>query len=353
MFTDLLVVVAAIVVSWLGVSYIKRWALRHRILDVPNERSSHEAPIPRGGGIAIVVTVIVGVLLLNARGPSLQVVLAWIAGSVLVAAVSWLDDLRSVPSAVRLLVHATAAMIVIMATGPLTSIGTPTLGLIGFSSAGYVLTLLWVVGLTNAFNFMDGIDGIAGAQAVCAGAAAAIAGHMQTNRGIEFMGALIVAASIGFLIHNWSPATIFMGDVGSAFLGYSLAVIPVMSTNAQPEILFVIVCALWPFLFDTTFTFMRRLIKRENVLQAHRSHLYQRLVQSGATHASVVLLYTAGAAIGSALAIAALRSAAFAVATLITIPAMAAALLILVSIRERQRTSGVVRDSRHPAYHES
>jgi Fuc2NAc and GlcNAc transferase len=113
-----------------------------------------------------------------------------------------------------------------------------------------------------------------------------------------------------------------------------------MSVEAKPNMLFVTICSVWPFLFDTVLTFFRRLVRRENVLQAHRSHLYQRLVQCGMSHAMVVTLYAAGSAIASTLAIASLRSAAFAVATLIAIPAMAAALAVLVSMRESEGPVG-------------
>jgi UDP-N-acetylmuramyl pentapeptide phosphotransferase/UDP-N-acetylglucosamine-1-phosphate transferase len=330
---ELLTAAAAVLASWLGVASVKRWAMRHRVLDVPNERSSHAAPVPRGGGIAIVVTVIAASLLLVPRG----ILFAWIVGSLLIASVSWLDDLRSLPTVVRLLTHAVAAVFVIASAGPLPAIGAPTIGYLNFSNAAYVLTFLWIGGLTNAFNFMDGIDGIAGGQAAVAGIGAAIAGYMQKDASVEVIGLLIFSASIGFLIHNWSPATIFMGDVGSAFLGYSLAVIPLMSKTSRPEVLLTMVCALWPFLFDATFTFFRRLLRGENVTKAHRSHLYQRLVQTGWTHGAVALLYVVLAAIGAALGLAALRSAMLAVVSVISIVMMASALLIGVIIRERPR----------------
>jgi Fuc2NAc and GlcNAc transferase len=325
---ELLTAAAAVIASWLGVAGVKRWALRRQILDVPNERSSHAAPVPRVGGIAIVVTVIAASLSLIPHG----ILLAWIVGSLLIASVSWLDDLRSLPTILRFLTHAVAAIFVIASAGPL-----PGVGNLQFSGAAWVLTFLWIGGLTNAFNFMDGIDGIAGGQAAVAGLAAAIAGYMQKEPTVEIIGLLIFSASVGFLLHNWSPASIFMGDVGSAFLGYSLAVIPLMSKTSRPEILFTMICALWPFLFDATFTFFRRLLRGENVTKAHRSHLYQRLVQTGWTHAAVASLYVVLAAIGAALGIAALRSATFAVIAVIAIGVMASALLIGVIISERPR----------------
>ena len=343
MLKQLAIAAAAAFASWVSVAYFKKWALEHRVLDIPNDRSSHRVPVPRGGGIALVATVIVAMILELRNDPSPRIAIAWMGGSVLIAVVSWLDDLKSLPMVIRLIAQSSAAALVIAAAQPIREIGAPPLGFLPFGSAGDVLMFLWIVGLTNAFNFMDGIDGIAAGQAAIAGAAAAVVGQMQNETTVTFLGLFIAASSIGFLLHNWSPATIFMGDVGSAFLGYSLAVMPLMSRRSQPELLLVDICVLWPFLFDTIFTFARRSMKRENVLKAHRSHLYQRLVHSGASHASVALLYITLATIGAVLGVAALRSVSFGIAALVSIPAMAVGLLAAVRVSE----------SRNPAYHES
>jgi len=334
-------VIAAIAagVSWSGVAIFKRWAHRHQILDVPNARSSHRVPVPRGGGIAIVITVSAGIVVVSGN-LSHTILFAWLAGSLLIAAVSWVDDLRSLPTVTRFLAQSAGAIIIISAAGPLPGIGPP--------AVSYVLTFMWIVGLTNAFNFMDGIDGIAGGQAAVAGVAAGLVGFLRGELSVEVIGALVAGASIGFLIHNWSPAATFMGDVGSAFLGYSLAVVPLLSKGSLSELLLMMICALWPFLFDSTFTFFRRLAKGENVIRAHRSHLYQRLVQTGASHASVALIYVAIAAIGSAAGAIAIHDTRFATLPLIVLPITAATLVIVMTIRERRVT-----DSHHPDYHES
>jgi UDP-N-acetylmuramyl pentapeptide phosphotransferase/UDP-N-acetylglucosamine-1-phosphate transferase len=151
---------------------------------------------------------------------------------------------------------------------------------------------------------MDGIDGIAGGQAFVAGLGWAVAGFLSGNTFIMFFGLLIAASSLGFLFHNWSPAKIFMGDVGSAFLGYTFAVLPLIfasDTRFRPSGLapfFAGILLLWPFIFDSIFTLLRRLRLGENVFQAHRSHLYQRLVVLGYSHKSVSLLYSALAMVG-------------------------------------------------------
>jgi UDP-N-acetylmuramyl pentapeptide phosphotransferase/UDP-N-acetylglucosamine-1-phosphate transferase len=154
-----------------------------------------------------------------------------------------------------------------------------------------VITFFWVMGLINAYNFMDGIDGLAGVQAVVAGLGWALLGGIEGQILISSFGLLVAASSLGFLGHNWSPARVFMGDVGSAFLGYAFAVLPVMAIAENPHLFLAGVLLVWPFVFDPTFTFIRRLRNGEDVFSAHRSHLYQRLVITGYSHRFVTLLY--------------------------------------------------------------
>jgi UDP-N-acetylmuramyl pentapeptide phosphotransferase/UDP-N-acetylglucosamine-1-phosphate transferase len=176
--------------------------------------------------------------------------------------------------------------------------------------AGVVLTLFWIVGLTNVYNFMDGIDGIAGVQGVVAGLAWVMAGLMLKRPEVAVLGALLTGACAGFLRHNWSPARIFMGDVGSAFLGYAFAVLPLLALRglsdsspphlkaAMPVFALLVV---WPFVGDGFFTFLRRARQGEPVWKPHRSHLYQRLVQSGWPHARVSTLYALWSLVSAAL----------------------------------------------------
>ena len=177
-------------------------------------------------------------------------------------------------------------------------LGTLTIGWL----VGGIITFLWIVGLTNAYNFMDGIDGIAGGQAVVAGLGWATIGWLNNVPLVFALGLFICASSLGFLGHNWPPAHIFMGDVGSAFLGYTFAILPLLHNNATMPLVGLLL--VWPFVFDTVFTFVRRLLKGENVFSAHRSHLYQRLVIAGYSHQRVALTYIGLAAVGGVLAIA-------------------------------------------------
>ena len=293
---------AGFAASAAGVALLRRWASQRRLFDLPNERSMHSQPMPVGGGLAIVAVVVVGMALCAVAGvvevtPSL---VALGAGAVFVAAVSWLDDLRGLPVAVRFLAHVAAAV-------TLESVGAwPAACLLAGTVAGKVavglLALLWIVGLTNAYNFMDGIDGIAGSQAVVAGLGWVVltwgSGRVET-----WLGLLLAAASLGFLVHNWPPAKIFMGDVGSAFLGFGFAALAVIGARHDPRLALAGVLLVWPFVFDTSFTFLRRLRGGENVFRAHRSHLYQRLVLAGYSHRFVTCLYGALAVVGAALAL--------------------------------------------------
>jgi UDP-N-acetylmuramyl pentapeptide phosphotransferase/UDP-N-acetylglucosamine-1-phosphate transferase len=297
--------VAVVVLSYLGVWGTRYLAARHKILDIPNERSSHTQSVARGGGLAIVLLTLGGfwVYVILNPAPGRWALLAYTVGAMLIVVISWLDDLRPQPNWLRFGIHSIGALLAIYAFGYL-NVGTLITGNpVVTRVLGLMITFLWIVGLTNAYNFMDGIDGIAGGQAVVAGVGCVAIGWLSGQSYIVAMGVLLAAANLGFLFHNWSPASIFMGDVGSAFLGYSFAVLPLMlNWQLQEQGAFKLALAailpLWPFLFDSTFTILRRLRRGENVFSAHRSHLYQRLVIAGYTHASVSLLYCAMAVVG-------------------------------------------------------
>jgi UDP-N-acetylmuramyl pentapeptide phosphotransferase/UDP-N-acetylglucosamine-1-phosphate transferase len=145
--------------------------------------------------------------------------------------------------------------------------------------------------LLNAYNFMDGIDGIAGGQGAVAGVGWAITGWLAGIPAVLVLGMLLAGSCAGFLRHNWSPARIFMGDVGSTFLGFSFAALPLMAGRIDRSLMAVGILLLWPFLFDAVFTFLRRLLNREKVWKPHRSHLYQRLTGAGSSHSVISRLY--------------------------------------------------------------
>jgi UDP-N-acetylmuramyl pentapeptide phosphotransferase/UDP-N-acetylglucosamine-1-phosphate transferase len=292
--------------SYTIVRLLIQWALRNQVLDIPNERSSHSDPTPRGGGLAIVLASLVAWLIylrLVHADPRIVAVLAYSVGAVVIAFTSWQDDLQPLPTWLRFGVHAGAALLVLIAIGYWRNLALPIVGTFEIGWLGIPLTFLWIVGLTNAYNFMDGIDGLAGGQAAIAALGwALLAWHYGQPLVVAFA-LFLAAAAIGFLSFNWPPARIFMGDVGSAFLGYTFAVLPLLVSSVESSLPVVAVVLVWPFVFDTSFTLMRRLRNREKIFAAHRSHLYQRLVISGLSHQAVTLLYLSLALINSVLAL--------------------------------------------------
>ena len=206
------------------------------------------------------------------------------------------------------------------------------------ASVAVASAVIWIVGVANADNFMDGIDGIAGGQAVVAGAAWIWIGIGIGHPLAAGIGAVLAGAALGFLPFNWPPARLFMGDVGAVLLGYSFAALTVVaSATSGPVAAVTSALCLWPFLFDAAFTMMRRLVRRENLLQAHRSHLYQRLVRAGCSHRQVTMSYIALAAVGVPLVgLVRFGSTAATVAACATIAALAASLWVVTQAHERR-----------------
>ena len=285
---------SALVTSAL-IAWLDRWARASgALLDVPNQRSSHGVSTPRVGGAAIAIGVGVGLAVAWAIGvaPVARSGML-VAGALVIAAMGFADDVRSLSVPLRLTAQAVVSGAVAIDIGPWPAhAGVDYLSVLSMA-VGFV----WIVGLANAYNFMDGIDGLAGGQAVVAGAGWAIVGLLTREPAVTVAALAIAAASAAFLGFNWPPARVFMGDAGSGVLGYAFAVLPMASGPSVPAFaaaaLFV-----WPFLFDAVFTFLRRLARGENVVRAHRSHLYQRLVATGLSHRQVTATYLALAALG-------------------------------------------------------
>jgi UDP-N-acetylmuramyl pentapeptide phosphotransferase/UDP-N-acetylglucosamine-1-phosphate transferase len=278
-------------VAWVLVLGMRRWARRLRLLDMPNQRSMHTRATPRGGGAAIVAVSLVGIAVGAVFGaePESLVFGGYLAGALLIVGVSLADDVLKLPSGIRLAVHLLGAALMVAGLGLVSH-------LIPAAQAGLAWLLLaaailWTAGLTNAYNFMDGIDGLAAIQAIVAGLGWTLLGFMSHQPRLEVLGLLIAASSTGFLVHNWPPAKIFMGDVGSAFLGFTFAFMALAELRRTPQVALVGALLLWPFIFDTVFTMARRFLRGENIFLAHRSHLYQRLVLAGWSQASVTSLY--------------------------------------------------------------
>ncbi|RJP53934.1 MAG: glycosyltransferase family 4 protein [Anaerolineaceae bacterium] len=296
--TSILAYPLIFVLSCLGVWIIRHYAEKRQLLDHPNERSSHSTPTPRGGGLMIVLLVTgaglwsvyeAGFDMLNLS--NLYRGLIFVLCGLVIAWLGWRDDIHSLSPRLRFGVQSMVALISILSFGYFKSVTIPLFGELQLGVVGFVITFLWIVGMINAYNFMDGIDGMAGGVAFAGGIGwMFLSGNMQNH--FAFWIALAVSASsLGFLFHNWSPAKIFMGDVASTFLGYSFAVLPLLSADEGGDALMLGTLLMWTFIMDAGVTFIQRLIRRENILSAHRSHLYQRLVTGGYPHSTVSFMF--------------------------------------------------------------
>jgi UDP-N-acetylmuramyl pentapeptide phosphotransferase/UDP-N-acetylglucosamine-1-phosphate transferase len=285
-----LIFILLTILSYSGVYLIRRYAERRQIIDHPNERSSHVMPTPRGGGLAIVVLVL-GAGVSSAVEAGWSRSLMYLICGLVIAFLGWRDDVSSLSMRVRFAVQALVAAVSIYGLGYFKSVTIPLFGELQLGVVGVVITFLWIIGLTNAYNFMDGIDGIAGGVAFAGGLGWMMLASNMQNAFVFWIAIAIAASSLGFLGHNWSPAKIFMGDVASTFLGYTFAALPLLSSDKSGDALMLGTLLMWTFILDTSVTFIQRLLRREKVFSAHRSHLYQRLVIGGYSHASVSTLY--------------------------------------------------------------
>lgn len=300
--------------TYWGVRRFRRWSLKKNLLDVPNERSSHTTPTPRGGGLIIVSVSLAAYAafgIIAGRGISAS----YLVGALAIALVSWLDDLLTISFVWRFAVHSLAAILVISTAGNFQTINIGFGGDLDLSIWGTILTFVWIVWLTNAFNFMDGIDGLAGTLALVAGIGWLVIGKAAGFEEAALLGGILAFSSFAFLLENWSPARIFMGDVGSAFLGFSFAVLPLLAKNeraaetAAAHVLPLAALLVWLVLFDTISTFLLRLLRGEKVWQAHREHIYQKLVIDGCTHGFVSVLYGAASTLTIIVSISAFATA--------------------------------------------
>jgi UDP-N-acetylmuramyl pentapeptide phosphotransferase/UDP-N-acetylglucosamine-1-phosphate transferase len=276
--------------SFISVIYIRRLALQHQILDHPNERSSHSIPMPQGGGLAIVILVLI-TSIWAANQIEWERSFIYIALGAILAMVGWRDDLFSLSPNYRFIVQGIVAILSILEMGYFKVVRIPLLGQFDLGAIGIVITFFWIIGLINAYNFMDGIDGMAGGVAVVAGLGWMILSANVHNPFVFWVALSISATSLGFLAHNWPPAKIFMGDVASTFLGYSFAVLPLLASSQSGDALAVGTLLMWIVIMDTFVTFLRRLVKGENVFSGHRSHLFQQLIIGGYKHGTVSALY--------------------------------------------------------------
>jgi UDP-N-acetylmuramyl pentapeptide phosphotransferase/UDP-N-acetylglucosamine-1-phosphate transferase len=283
-----LVFAAAAAATW----RVTLWLRRRAILDRPNARSSHTVPTPRGGGIGVLAALLPAWMVLAAFAPqAMPQAPLWsvLVGALLLAGISFLDDIGGVPALLRLIAHAVAVglgLAALEAAGPVFQGLLPRW--LDLAVAGAIW--LWFL---NLFNFMDGIDGIAGTELVCVAgglAVVALAGYGPSQTAAPALA--MAAASLGFLVWNRPPARVFMGDVGSIPLGYLLGWLLLDAAARGAWAAAVILPAY--FLGDATITLGRRLARGESIFSPHAQHFYQQAVRRGLTHRQVVLAVLAG-----------------------------------------------------------
>jgi len=280
-------------VSWGLTLVLRRYALAKSLMDIPNERSSHSIPTPRGGGVAIVIAFVVAVPILWGIGllaPAQMYGL--LCSGLIVAVIGFADDHGHIAARWRLLGHFIAAGLALFYLGGLPPISVFG-ALVDLGWLGNILALIYLVWMLNLYNFMDGIDGLASAEAVCVCLGGALLYWQAPHHELVWTPLILASAVAGFLCWNLPPARIFMGDAGSGFLGIILGVLTLNASWENPKLLWSWVILLGVFMVDATFTLCRRLLQRQKVYQAHRSHAYQHAAQQFRSHKRVTVTVVA------------------------------------------------------------
>ncbi|WP_372998903.1 glycosyltransferase family 4 protein [Sulfurimonas sp.] len=276
-----MIYVILFIFSYAFTYYIRKVAIKKSLVDIPNERSSHTTPTPHGGGIAIAITWFIGISYLYYINDINNSLYFSLLVGVIISVVSYLDDLYELSAKVRLVTQFFVAMLGLWLLD-----GLQQIDLLFFSIENQIITnvfaLFTIVWFINLYNFLDGIDGYAGSEAIFLGLAAFL-----LFGGSHFL--VLIFAVLGFLIWNWHKAKIFMGDVGSTLLGYNIAVFTIYYANIDSLNLWIWITLFGLFWFDATITLLKRYINGGKLSKAHKKHAYQRLVQSGWSHNKVVI----------------------------------------------------------------
>jgi len=331
----------AFVVSCLLIKVLMKSRLAEIFLDIPNHRSWHKEPVPRIGGLAIWTAVVLSVALLYASGAAFAPIAWMILAGTLVTGISLMDDYRHISALVRLFVHFLAAAMLLSGGLELHEIKLPGFVITLNDITGAVVMLFFVVWMINLYNFMDGMDGLAGGMAVTGFFTLSVLGMLAGDREFSLFTMIIAAAAGGFLIFNFPPAKIFMGDIGATFLGLLSAGGILWGQQAGIFPLWVGILVFSPFIVDATVTLGKRIWCRERIWEAHKIHYYHRLIRWWGHRRAVMCEYL--------LMVACSVSAVFAVLSHIHArwlivgfwTGLYTVLLIIIDLRERQKNSAV------------
>ena len=327
-------VVAAAFTGWIVSRGGSRW-----LVDTPNERSLHHRPVSRAGGIAILAGLAAGFAVVAfVEVPASRY--GWVlAGALIIGSVSLADDVRRVSPAVRMLFHLAAAACVVPAGLPVERILLPGVAVDLGATAGTALTVLFVAWVVNLYNFMDGMDGFAGGMTVIGFTTLAVLCAQRDAAMLVGAGLVVASASLGFLLFNFPPAKIFMGDLGSSLLGYLCAVMMLCAERSASVPLWISIVVFSPFVVDASVTLVRRIVAGERPWRAHRSHFYQRLVRLGWGHRKTVNREYALMLACAGTAVAALRAPPSVQAGLACVW-VAAYVILMLGITSLERRSG-------------
>ncbi len=292
-----LFIISVAAFTFLFTKWFIRYADSLQITDVPNSRSSHTKPTPTGGGVIFVLVCIISLIIYAYQiGYSNSPLLIFSAILLIMAIIGWFDDKHNLSRKLRYGAQSAAAIAVIVFISNMNTFHLPYLGLMDLGLIGFVFAFVWITGAPNIYNFMDGVDGIASMQAIGASAGWMYLASIWQMPELLVINLLIFISVTVFLWFNWAPASVFMGDVGSLFLGFLFAIMPFYAAYLPGSLeigllIWIAAIMLWPFLFDGAYTIFRRAMKGEDILQPHRSHLYQRLYELGWPHYKISLLY--------------------------------------------------------------
>ncbi len=277
------------ILSLLTTIAIRAYALKKKVLDIANERSMHTVPTPRGGGAAIVLAVLTGMAITVKLGMLGQnTALAFSLGGGMIAGIGWLDDHGHIDAKKRALVHALASGTALYFLGGINSLnfGFFVLSVPILCNAIALFIMVWVI---NLYNFMDGIDGLSGGEAVVVGTLGAAIFLHSTQSGVLLVSLIVASSALGFLIMNWPPAKIFMGDVGSGFLGYMFAVLIAASATNGSASFWVWIVLLAVFIVDTTFSLIKRIRHGLKFTEPHNTHGFQKASKRLGKHLPVTI----------------------------------------------------------------
>ena len=276
-------------ISSLVTGLIRRFSINNKLYDIPNMRSSHDIPKPKGGGVSIVIILLATIFvltLLRMIDPSFS--LSMLIGLSIVAVTGLIDDFRNLPILIRAILYVFASVLSIYLIGGMSYLSIDNYSInLGYIS--FALSIIFVVWLTNLYNFMDGTDGFAAIQTICVAIFCGSLLYSTADTSYVIILFCLASSTIGFLYWNWSPAKIFMGDVGSCTIGFLFGMLSIYMQKAEIMSISIWLILLAPFIGDSTFTLLKRMINREKWYKAHNSHAYQKLYKLGWSHSKLAI----------------------------------------------------------------